>query len=452
MLSTLAASGPCSGFLAAIRDYQLVDEEQLLRLEAWVVERPNPDVRSLATSAVRDGVLTHFQAGKVLQGLAKELAISDYRLVDILGTGSMGTVYKARSIKDGGWYAIKIVRRRNVVNLRSVAQKAQVLKHVRHPRVSALVALGAVGERVYLVWPFLADGTRLDTYVERSGQLPVRQAAQIALQIASGLQPFHEAGLFHGLLKPSDILIGSDRRVRVLDFGVGFLLATERGKSLLDTMTNTKAIDRGLDCASPESIVNPLDRTPAGDQYSLGCILYYCLSGQFPFPDPHPVRKMIGHQTETPVPIQELNVNVPPRLAAIVDRLLQKQPAARYGDTGEVIAALQAVLSDRQLHSAPVSPRTTRNVSHRQARSDGVAATNPRRHRAESGRGRPNGTGPEAVGEAASRPVMAADQNDAPTLLERESHWPEWASPTLFITLAICACLGAILGWLLSLG
>src|SRR5207244_3413249 len=99
-----------------------------------------------------------------------------------------------------------------------------------------------------------------DALVGKQGKLSPRQAVQVAVQVASGLQPYHEHGLFHGLLKPTDVLIGTDRRVRVLDFGVGFLLANERGKSLLDTMTNTKALARGLECASPESILDPLDR------------------------------------------------------------------------------------------------------------------------------------------------------------------------------------------------
>ena len=218
----------------------------------------------------------------------------------------MGTVYRAQSAKDADGYAIKIVPRRNVINLKSIGEKVAALKQVRHPRVSAMMQVGAQGDRVYMVWPLLEGGEKLDAVVARQGQLPPRQAAQVALQVASGLQAYHEHELFHGLLKPSDVLIGSDRRVRLLDFGVGFLLTCERGKALLDTTTNGKALARGLDCASPESIMDPLDRSPRGDQYSLGCILYFCLAGRYPFPTSNPVKKMMGHQFEEPTPIERL--------------------------------------------------------------------------------------------------------------------------------------------------
>src|SRR5262249_32660788 len=149
------------------------------------------------------------------------LVLPPYTLVDIVGSGSMGTVYKARK-SDGSWYAIKTVPRRNVINLATIAAKVKALEEVRHPRVSAVVHVEAQAERVYMVWPFLEGGEKLDAVVQGRGQLAPRQAAQVALQVASGLQAYHAHDLFHGLLKPSDVLIGTDRRVRILDFGVGF--------------------------------------------------------------------------------------------------------------------------------------------------------------------------------------------------------------------------------------
>ena len=157
----------------------------------------------------------------------------------------------------------------------------------------------------------------------------------------------------------ADVLIGSDRRVRLLDFGVGFLLTCERGKSLLDTMTNTRALARGVDCASPESLADPLNRTPAGDQYSLGCVLYYCLTGQFPFPEKNPVKKMLAHQFEEPQPVRELAPEVSPRLAAVVQRLMRKDPAERYESTAEAVKALQLASTSRP---APL-PAETRRVA-----------------------------------------------------------------------------------------
>jgi serine/threonine-protein kinase len=289
--------------------------------------------------------------------------LSGFTLTDVLGAGSLGQVYKARSDKDDGWFAVKVVPRRNVVQLAAVAEKVKAFKEVRHPRVSALVAVGTAGDRAYLVWPLLEGGETLDAFVRRQGKLPPRLAAQIAFQTAAGLQLYHERGLFHGLLKPSDVLIGADRRVRVLDFGVGFLLACERGKSMLDTMTNGKAPAHGLDCASPESIMDPLARTPAGDQYSLGCVLYFCLTGRYPFTDDNPVKKMLAHQAEEPTPIRELAPETPPRLAAVVHRLLRKTPEERYEGIADVVRELQALTANPRGLQTPASRPVARPVA-----------------------------------------------------------------------------------------
>jgi serine/threonine-protein kinase len=354
-MSSTATATP-DAFAAAAAEYALLPGQGLEELDAYRKGHPRATAEELAEHLVGRGRLTRFQADALLQGNGGQLVLSSFFLVDEVGAGSMGTVYRAVSSKDENAYAVKIVPRRNVVNLQSIAEKVLALKQVRHPRVSAMVHVGAQGDRVYMVWPWLEGGEKLEAVVKRQGKLPPRQAAQVALQTASGLQAYHEHDLFHGLLKPSDVVIGSDRRVRILDFGVGFLLTCERGKSLLDTTTNTRALARGLDCASPESILDPLDRSPWGDQYSLGCILFFCLSGRFPFPDGNPVKKMMGHQFEEPPPIRELVPETPPRLAAVVRRLLAKAPEDRYATTEELVSQLQAVTADTR----PGVPAPTR--------------------------------------------------------------------------------------------
>src|SRR5260370_28379882 len=130
-------------------------------------------------------------------------------------------------------------------------------------------------------------------------------AALYALQTAQGLHACHQQNLIHGLLKPSNILIGTDQQVRILDCGIGLLLANSEGESLVDTMSTANSLTSGLDCASPECIIDPSQRTPAGDQYSLGCVLYFCLTGQYPFPEGTAVEKMMAPKTKQPPPIKD---------------------------------------------------------------------------------------------------------------------------------------------------
>src|SRR5205823_9931047 len=139
------------------------------------------------------------------------------------------------------------------------------------------VDVGTSGGLHYLAWP-LVEGESFETTIQREGKLAPDVAVYYALQVASGLSVCHQHGIFHGLLKPSNLMLGADGQVRILDFGIGCLLAETEGESLVDTMSTANSVNSGLDCASPESIMDPTNLTPLGDQYSLGCTLYFLLS------------------------------------------------------------------------------------------------------------------------------------------------------------------------------
>src|SRR5262249_17199181 len=135
--------------------------------------------------------------------------------------------------------------------------------------------------------------------------------------------------------------------VKILDFGIGCLLAETEGESLVDTMSTANSVNSGLDCASPESIMDPTNLNALGDQYSLGCVMYYCLAGRYPFPDGTAVEKMMCHQHKQPTPLKELNPHVPDEVVAVVERLMQKSPASRYGSCSELIEVLRPQLGQQ---------------------------------------------------------------------------------------------------------
>jgi len=111
-------------------------------------------------------------------------------------------------------------------------------------------------------------------------------------------------------------------------------------------MSTANTLTSGLDCASPESIMEPTNRTPAGDQYSLGCTLYYCLTGRVPFPEGSAVEKMMAHQAKEPMDIRELAPDVPAGLAAVVKKLMAKTPENRFASCDDVVEALEPFLGD----------------------------------------------------------------------------------------------------------
>lgn len=338
--------GACEWFVWDLRRSNLIDRGHLDQLiNEFLKKQPAAEPPALAQFLVHQGILSQFQAERLLQGKTQGLVLGPYTLIDALGSGSMGTVYKAFSKNDNKWYAVKVLPRRSMWNVRIARRQVRSFDQCKHPSVVPFVDVGTAGGTHYLAWP-LVEGEGLDHLVQREGKLPPGLAARIAMQAAEGLDICHRNNLIHGLLKPSNLMLGTDNQVRILDFGIGSLLAESEGESLVDTMSTANSLTSGLDCASPESIMDPTQRTPAGDQYSLGCVLYFCLTGQYPFPEGTAVEKMMAHQTKPPPPIKEASPETPDELVAVVDRLMEKSPAARYGSVAEAIEALKPLVSE----------------------------------------------------------------------------------------------------------
>ena len=338
---TTVELGACEWFVWDLRRSNLIDRGQLDQVVGdFLRKNPRAEPPELAQFLIEQEILTPFQAERLLQSKTQGLVLGPYTLMDALGSGSMGTVYKALSKNDNQWYAVKVLPRRSMWNVRIARRQVRAFEQCKHPAVVPFVDVGTSGSTHYLAWPLVA-GETLENIVQKNGKLTPELAALYALQTAEGLEVCHQHNLIHGLIKPSNLLIGTDQQVYILDFGIGLLLANSEGESLVDTMSTANTLTSGLDCASPECIMEPSNRTPAGDQYSLGCVLYYCLTGKYPFPDENAVEKMMAHQTKQPAAIRSLSPEVPEPLAAVVDRLMQKKPEERNANSAEVIEALR---------------------------------------------------------------------------------------------------------------
>ena len=338
--------GACEWFVWDLRRSGLIDRGQLDGIVNDFLKRnPRAEAPALAEFLIHQETITEFQAERILNGKSAGLVLGPYVLLDAIGTGSMGQVYKANSKNDANFYAVKVLPRRSMWNVRLARRQVRSFSQYTHPAVVPFVDVGTAGGLHYLVWP-LVDGNTLEATVQQMGKLPLNLACLYSIQIAQGLTVAHQNSLFHGLLKPSNVMIGPDNQARILDFGIGSLLVENEGESLVDTMSTANTLTSGLDCAAPESIMDPTVRTPAGDQYSLGCILYYCLTGRVPFPEGSAVEKMMAHQTREPMEIQELAPDVPDELVAVVKKLMAKKPDNRYTGCDEVVEALEPFLGD----------------------------------------------------------------------------------------------------------
>src|SRR5206468_1440334 len=205
--------GACEWFVWDLRRSNLIDRGQLDQvIGEFLQKNPGAEPPALAEFLVKQGILTDFQAERLLQGKTQGFVLGPFTLMDALGAGSMGTVYKAQSKNDQNWYAVKVLPRRSMWNVRIARRKVRSFEQCQHPAVVPFLDVGTAGGMHYLAWP-LVEGESLDKLVERKSKLEPGLAAQYISQTAEGLDVCHQQGLFHGLLKPSNIMVGPDHQV-----------------------------------------------------------------------------------------------------------------------------------------------------------------------------------------------------------------------------------------------
>lgn len=332
--------GACEKFVVDLRKSGLIERGQLDQVVGeFLKEQPRAEPAAMAEFLVAQGYLTPFQSDRVLRGKGGDMILGPYVLTDSLGSGSMGAVFKAQSKSDKEWYAVKVLPRRSMWNVLVAKRIVRSYETIRNDAIVPFVDVGTAGGTHYLVWPYVA-GETLETMVTRDGRFAPAPTARLVSQVADGLAAAHQRNLFHGSVKPSNIMVDPEGQAHILDFGVGSLLVASEGESLIDTQSMANAQASGLDCVSPESILDPTNLTPDGDQYSLGCVLYFCLTGQYPFPGDSAVEKMQAHQLKQPTPVRSLAPEVPEPMAAVLAKMMQKKPSERYTSMAEVVQEL----------------------------------------------------------------------------------------------------------------
>ena len=313
--------------LAAARVLDLARLRNLL--DDFQATRDPADGDGFTDFLVQQGLLTPYQAQAAAAGEAERLNVGPFLLLDSLGGNTLGTACRAVHRDTRARYAVR------VMPLRSLWKAREAKRHVGrlatlppHPTLVPMSDADTDGGQHYLAWPF-TDGESLRRAVARE-PLSAETAARLFADLADGLAACHAAGIVHGLLKPSSILIGSDRRPRLLDLGLGDVLGDdEDDDSVFDTISTSHAAVERMDYTPPEVVADPTVRTPAADVYSLGAVLYLSVTGDTPFPDGSVVDKMIAHQTRDPLPVRMRNPHVPTAMAGLIERMLAKSPADR---------------------------------------------------------------------------------------------------------------------------
>jgi hypothetical protein len=262
-----------------------------------------------------------------------------YQLLDKLGEGGMGAVFRAHDTHLDRSVAIKILPAGKLTDREAVGRfrrEAKALAKLSYPGIIQAFDSGADGDKHFLVMELVA-GHSLGQELTEKGRLSPTRAADYAHQAALALQHAHEHGLVHRDVKPSNLLVGIDGRVKLLDLGLARFLQDQVGDA---TLTRENAGMGTPDYVAPEQFRDAHRADPRSDIYSLGCTLYQLIAGQVPFPGSSLSEKLQGHEARQPTPLEEFCPDVPGGLALVVGRMMAKRPADRFQSMGQVADAI----------------------------------------------------------------------------------------------------------------
>lgn len=253
--------------------------------------------------------------------MAPEGSIAGYDLVDVLGEGGAGVVYRARRPDGSGDVAVKVLKASGAssAGLRRFVREARAAAAVVHPSVVPVIEAGQDGDRHYLVMPHL--GPTLGQRIADAGPLPLAEALRAVRHVASGLSAIHAAGFVHRDVKPSNVLATPEGRWAVADLG----LARGEGWSVL---TRAGQVLGTLDYSAPEALRGS-QATPATDVYALGCVAFECLAGRPPFGGRPMIAVGMAHLEEEPPDPCAGRDDVPHEVGRIVCGAMAKEPGDR---------------------------------------------------------------------------------------------------------------------------
>ena len=273
--------------------------------------------------------------------MSQEIVLNGrYRLVGQLGSGGMAVVYKAEDLSLGRIVAIKVLRdsfNGDGTFLSRFQQEARSAAGLAHPNIVTVHDFGHDSGRYYIVMEWV-DGEDLKTLIRAHAPFAVDRAVDLGIQICDGLGYAHRAGLAHCDVKPQNVIVTTDGRAKVTDFGIARALANYKPGDTTDVVWGSPQY------FSPEQAAGEVP-TPASDVYSVGVVLYEMLAGRLPFHGQNHQALALMHMRENPPPMSTYNPAVPETMERIVQKVLAKEPSARYrtaDQLGQILSTYRA--------------------------------------------------------------------------------------------------------------
>lgn len=259
-----------------------------------------------------------------------------YRLIGRIGAGGMSVVYKAQDLALGRLVAVKVLHESltgDLTFLERFRKEARAAASLSHPNVVTVHDVGQDGDRHYIVME-LVEGDDLKAIIRQWAPLPLDKVLSLAAEICKGVGYAHRAGFVHCDVKPQNVLVTKDGRAMVADFGIARVIS-EATMSRGDLNWGTPHY------FSPEQAAGK-SATPASDVYAIGVILFEMLTGRLPFEAENPTALALMHLQDSPPLVTDYNSAIPLPVAKIVQKILAKEPAARYRTADQLGRILQS--------------------------------------------------------------------------------------------------------------
>ncbi|MFK7820284.1 MAG: serine/threonine protein kinase [Planctomycetaceae bacterium] len=346
------------GFVNGLKRSGLFEENEVAQ---FLGDTKTDDSGELAKALIERGKLTPFQARSLLRGRWKGFVLGNYVILDKLGQGGMGSVFKARHRRMGRIVCLKVMNssgRKSPELMHRFRQEARTIGALNHPNIVVAHDADEANGIPFLVMEYI-KGNDLARHIGAHGPLSVEQALLVTTQAARALSYAHGAGVVHRDIKPHNLLLSdqasSDSEmgtsVKVLDMGLArfdSFLADNPDASVHAAMTNTGVIMGTVDYMAPEQAICTRDADNRSDIYSLGCTLHFLLTGQPVYEGETIMARLVAHR-ETAIPsLQTVRPDVTVELDAVFARMMAKKPEDRYQSMDDLVADLTLVTTGQK--------------------------------------------------------------------------------------------------------
>ena len=365
------------------------DEFESIKQEALDAPELYNTPEKLAKHWIQTNLLTKWQVMQLLSGKAA-FFLGKYKLLNLLGVGGMGRVFLAEHTIMHRKVALKVISKEfsnNPDALKQFQAEARAIATLNHINIVQAYNFESEGDRYYIVMEYV-DGQSLEKRVHKEGPLPINDVVSYLRQSAKALQHAHQRNMIHCDIKPDNLLLNQDGQIKILDMGIAKLNDPKKKSQAQDTEVNSDShvkkdeshILGTVDYLAPEMASGEAQADPRVDIYSLGCTMFFLLTGQVPYPETTLIERILAHQEKPPRDPRELRPDTPKELAYIVLKMEEKKPEDRYQSMDEVLAALDASFPESTdlniMDSAPTVSEIERNGVNSSANNSAAWSTN----------------------------------------------------------------------------